>query len=139
MRTQFLAAPVSAQNGLTDAREAEVPLFAGDIAISPALEAVLAPAVLPRSWLNQQILLAIQEVRMLCKRHVQRLQCAAYSLADLRWPAQFRLRLPLQTRPPGATSRSMPVGGGEYLLTYLDADLLIGRAEQGVFIFSRDE
>ena len=57
---------------------------------------------------------------------------------DVLSAAQFRLRLPLQTRLPHASSRSMQVGAGEYLLTYLDDDMLIGRAEQGVFIFSRE-
>lgn len=34
----------------------------GNIKISPTLEALLAPALLPRGWLQQQLLLAIQTV-----------------------------------------------------------------------------
>ena len=34
----------------------------GEVHISDGLQAVLAPAMLPRSWVNQQLLLAIQEV-----------------------------------------------------------------------------
>ena len=44
---------------------------------------MLAPAILPRSWLNQQILLAIQEV---CRYYKSSSGCALMSLhhADLR-------------------------------------------------------
>lgn len=38
--------------------EAEV----SSVRISPALEALLAPAILPRGFWNQQLLLAIKEV-----------------------------------------------------------------------------
>jgi hypothetical protein len=33
------------------------------VRISPGLEALLAPALLPRGYINQQLLLAIREVR----------------------------------------------------------------------------
>ena len=39
----------------------------GDVRISPQLEAALAPAVLPRTWLTHRLLLAIKEVRYLEK------------------------------------------------------------------------
>ena len=35
----------------------------GDIRIAPQLEAALAPAALPRTWLTHRLLLAIKEVR----------------------------------------------------------------------------
>jgi hypothetical protein len=35
----------------------------GSVAISPELEALIAPAILPRGFWNQQLLLAIKEVR----------------------------------------------------------------------------
>ena len=78
----YLAASSMAQHGLADTHEAEAPHVTGDIAISPALEAVLAPAILPRTWLNQQILLAIQEVCVIWMRLVQALRCAVFWLTS---------------------------------------------------------
>ena len=37
----------------------------GNIRISPQIEALLAPAALPRGWLNHRLLLAIREVQSL--------------------------------------------------------------------------
>lgn len=36
----------------------------GEVKISPELESIIAPAMLPRSGFNHQILLALQEVRL---------------------------------------------------------------------------
>jgi hypothetical protein len=54
--------------------------------------------------------------------------------------AQFSLRVPLSTRLPGASSGSAAPVGINYLLTYLDEDMLIGRAQGsgGTFIFVRE-
>lgn len=35
----------------------------GDVRITPQLEAALAPAALPRTWLTHRLLLAVKEVR----------------------------------------------------------------------------
>lgn len=39
-----------------------------DVRITPLTEALIAPAILPRGWIQQQILLAIKEVR--CCQHI---------------------------------------------------------------------
>lgn len=89
----------------------------GELHISPALEAVLAPALLPRTWLNQQLLLALQQL-------------------NIRVP----LTTPSQMRRQGSNSSGSDQrrGFGEYLLSYIDDDMLIGRASQGCFIFQRE-
>lgn len=38
----------------------------GQVALSPAAEAALAPALLPRGYWNMRLLQAIQEVRAVC-------------------------------------------------------------------------
>lgn len=52
-------------------------------------------------------------------------------------PLQFKLRVPFRSAQQVAAGRA--VGAG-YLLTYLDEDMLIGRASgtAGTFIFTRD-
>eukprot|EP00775_Hariotina_reticulata_P013356 gene13356-13484_t len=81
----------------------------GQVRISPSLEALLAPALLPRGSLNQQLLLAIKE---------------------------FKLVFPFRSAQQVAQG---PGVGANYLLTYLDEDLLVGRASgtAGSFIFTR--
>lgn len=81
----------------------------GNLRISEELEALLAPALLPRSSINHQILLALRE---------------------------FSAKFPIPWR--GIAPRS---DGGSYLLTYLDDDMLIGRALNtgGTFVFDRYE
>jgi hypothetical protein len=49
--------------------------------------------------------------------------------------------VPLRTQPPFVSSSSSPTPVGfNYLLTYLDEDMLVGRAQGngGTFIFSRE-
>jgi hypothetical protein len=81
--------------------------------IGPLLEALLAPAALPRSWLNHRALLALRE-------------------AELFVPLRPRELL-------AAAPRAQRSFGSEYLLTYLDDDMLIGgqTGTGGTFIFSR--
>lgn len=94
----------------------------GQVHMSEGLQALLAPAMLPRSWINQRVLMAIQE---------------------------FRLRLPLNTRAAANVVEAVASGGaqprrsaagGFYLLSYLDEDMLVGRQQAGggTFIFMRD-
>lgn len=90
--------------------EAEV----GRFNVGPALQGLLAPAVLPRSPLAHQLLLALKE---------------------------FTLRFPLSQTLQAAqrAAEGRPVGAS-YLISYLDEDMFIGRASiaGGLFIFSRD-
>ncbi|KAF6249059.1 hypothetical protein COO60DRAFT_1706680 [Scenedesmus sp. NREL 46B-D3] len=81
----------------------------GKVRISPLLEALLAPALLPRGYLNQQLLLALRE-----------------------------LNLVFPFRSAQQVAQGLGVAA-PYLLTYLDEDMLIGRASgtAGTFIFRR--
>ncbi|KAF8058297.1 PAP10 [Scenedesmus sp. PABB004] len=73
----------------------------GRVRISPALEALLAPALLPRGWLQQQLLLALRE---------------------------FKVVFPFRNAQQVAEGRGV---AAPYLLTYLDDSMLIGRATAG--------
>ncbi|KAG6431496.1 hypothetical protein SASPL_109575 [Salvia splendens] len=77
-----------------------------NIKIGEELQALLAPAILPRSFLSLQILQFIRSFK-----------------------AQFPVR-------PSSQSRSV---GGLYYLSYLDRNMLLGRAVGGggVFVFTR--
>eukprot|EP00210_Caulerpa_lentillifera_P007037 g6731.t1 len=81
-----------------------------NLEISPFVESLIAPAIIPRTGLNHQMLLAIKE---------------------------FSLSFPLGQSSPLNSVQRQSAG---YLLTYLDEDLLIGRPldQGGVFIFNRD-
>lgn len=87
-----------------------------DVRITALTEALIAPAVLPRTSLQHMLLLAIK---------------------------QFSLRLPFRSAAQIAagvsSGNSGQDAGGGYQLTYLDDDMLIGRAVAlgGSFIFTR--
>ncbi|KAL8143799.1 hypothetical protein V2J09_016831 [Rumex salicifolius] len=78
-----------------------------DIKISEEVQSIIAPAVLPRSFLNLQILQFIRA---------------------------FKAQVPVTST--GTERRSI---GGLYYLSYLDNDMLLGRAVGGggVFVFTR--
>ncbi|CAH1416498.1 unnamed protein product [Lactuca virosa] len=78
-----------------------------NINISDELQALIAPALLPRSFLTLQILQAIRS---------------------------FKAQVPVSTTSPGRQSV-----GGLYYLSYLDRNMLVGRAVGGggVFVFTR--
>jgi hypothetical protein len=83
------------------------------IQITSQLETLLAPAALPRTWLNHQVLLALREAEIF---------------------------LPLRTRIAQTASANLERSfGSEYLFTYLDDDMLIGSqtGTGGAFIFER--
>jgi hypothetical protein len=82
-----------------------------DVKISGSLQNLLAPPLLPRGWWNLAVL--------------QALESAA-------------IRLPLVTRVPGVTNQSRNPIGFNYSITFVDDDLLIGRASNGTYIFKRD-
>ncbi|GAX72861.1 hypothetical protein CEUSTIGMA_g316.t1 [Chlamydomonas eustigma] len=89
----------------------------GSLRISEGLEALIAPAMLPRGSLQHRLLLGIKEFQ-------------------LRFP--FNSARQLVMRASGDVD---PIrGGGDYQLTYLDEDMLIGRATTlgGSFIFIRE-
>ena len=74
-------------------------------------ETLLAPAILPRSSLNHQILMAIKELEL-----------------------KFPLRGALTSMGGGDEGAAV----GSYHLTYCDEDVLVGRAAAGgVYIFTR--
>ncbi|KAI3796469.1 hypothetical protein L1987_39140 [Smallanthus sonchifolius] len=78
-----------------------------NIIISEELQALIAPALLPRSFFNLQILQAIRT---------------------------FKAQVPVNNTSPGRRSV-----GGLYYLSFLDRNMLVGRAVGGggVFVFSR--
>ncbi|KAF5761633.1 putative plastid-lipid-associated protein [Helianthus annuus] len=78
-----------------------------NIIISDELQALIAPALLPRSFFSLQILQAIRT---------------------------FKAQIPVNSTSPGRRSV-----GGLYYLSYLDKNMLVGRAVGGggVFVFSR--
>ncbi|GBF99049.1 hypothetical protein Rsub_11994 [Raphidocelis subcapitata] len=82
----------------------------GSVKPSPLLETLLAPALLPRGWWNQRALLGLRE---------------------------FRLNFPFRSAQQVAAGRAV---GASYLLSYLDSEVLIGRAQApaGSFIFVRE-
>ncbi|XP_024988153.1 probable plastid-lipid-associated protein 10, chloroplastic isoform X2 [Cynara cardunculus var. scolymus] len=78
-----------------------------NINISEELQALIAPALLPRSFLTLQVLQAIRT---------------------------FKAQVPVNNTSPGRRSV-----GGLYYLSYLDRNMLVGRAVGGggVFVFTR--
>ncbi|PRW33218.1 putative plastid-lipid-associated chloroplastic isoform X2 [Chlorella sorokiniana] len=84
-----------------------------EVRLSPGLQNLLASPILPRGWWNQQLLLALK---------------------------QLSVRVPLVSRLPGTASNQQRPRGINYMLTFLDEDMLIGRAQGngGSFIFTRD-
>lgn len=136
----------------------------GGVRISPLLETLLAPAVLPRGDLSMRLLMGLQEVRRLlcgctllcCNRSLRILPAQPAPGAAMLRPLtlltpnrsprhplyhrphplpQFDLRVPFRSAQQVAVGRT----AASYLLTYLDGDMLIGRASvpTGTFIFAR--
>jgi hypothetical protein len=89
----------------------------GEVKISKELESFLAPALLPRSWLTHRLLLAIKE-----------------------FSVNVPLRRGLPTGLQQNADRLVRNVGSEYLLTYLDDEILIGRqtGTGGTFIFEKE-
>lgn len=93
-----------------------------DVRISDTVETLVAPAILPRGSLNHQLLLAIKEL-------------------ELRFPLRGAIT---SIGGPGSSQSSGGGAGaavGSYLLSYMDEDMLIGRASAsgGTFIFQRSD
>jgi len=89
-----------------------------DVRISELTETLLAPAILPRSELNQRALLFLRD---------------------------FKVRFPLfgrAARAMGGSDENGVSGAavGRYEFSYCDEDVLIGKAtgSQGIFIFTKD-
>lgn len=79
-----------------------------DVQITPEFEALLAPAMLPRGQWTMEALRAIKD---------------------------FQITFPFRSAQQVAAGRQV---GAYYQLTYLDHDMLIGRAAQGSFLFTRE-
>ncbi|XP_040936966.1 probable plastid-lipid-associated protein 10, chloroplastic [Gossypium hirsutum] len=101
-----------------------------DINISELLQAVIAPALLPRSFLS------LQQLNSPIQGSPDVLQ---FSKLDqdhqiLQFLRTFRAQVPV--RNPGIGRRSV---GGLYYLSYLDQNMLLGRAVGGggVFVFTK--
>ena len=87
-----------------------------DLQITDRAEALLAPALLPRSWISHRALLALREAEVF-----------------------IPLRAGLPSVFNRASSNLERSFGSEYLLTFLDEDTLIGSqtGTGGTFIFER--
>lgn len=81
-----------------------------NVKLAPLAQALLAPALLPRGYAMMRALMAVQD---------------------------FKFRLPFQSLQQVAMGRNISAG---YQLTYLDQEMLIGRATQlgGTFVFIRE-
>lgn len=84
----------------------------GRLRITDGIETLLAPALLPRTWLQHRLLLAVQE---------------------------FTFKVPLSTPSNIQQGERARQAEGRYMLSYLDDDTLIGRAQAGggSFVFRR--
>lgn len=107
-----------------------------EVRISDLAEAVIAPALLPRTPLSHQILLAIKELELKFP-----LRGAVTAMGG---PGSDSSSKSNSSSNEGSTStvkqpRSGGAAVGAYLLSYLDETTLIGRASGsgGTFIFER--
>jgi hypothetical protein len=108
-----------------------------EVRISDLAEAVIAPALLPRTPLSHQILLAIKELELKFPLRG--------SVTAMGGPGSDSSSKSDSSSNEGSTSGSVkqPRSGGAavgaYLLSYLDETTLIGRASGsgGTFIFER--
>ncbi|KAK5783678.1 hypothetical protein PVK06_038191 [Gossypium arboreum] len=100
-----------------------------DINISEQLQAVIAPALLPRSFLSLQLNSPIQG-----SPDVLQFSKLDQDHQILQFLRTFRAQVPV--RNPGIGRRSV---GGLYYLSYLDQNMLLGRAVGGggVFVFTK--
>ncbi|KAF5834727.1 hypothetical protein DUNSADRAFT_8497 [Dunaliella salina] len=88
----------------------------GQLRIDPFLEALITPSLLPRTFIQLLILQALRQFEL-----------------------KFPFRSAAQVATGVASGNSRQVAGGQYHLTYLDEDMLIGRAIAlgGTFVFTR--
>jgi len=118
---------------------------------------VLAPALLPRSWLQHQALLSLQQVPpfqfckvLMCVNrppfmyhtyiYIWTFDPCCDHLASLivcTFPLQLHISVPLRTPGQRRNGQGNPLG--QYQLTFVSDDVLIGRASQGSFVFLREE
>lgn len=99
----------------------------GEVTPSPALDALLAPALLPRGFLSMR---ALQEATGLALRFPFRSAAQVAGRAAGAVPGAV-----------GAAARDIVGRGAPYLVTYLDEDVFVGvsTAPAGSFIFERVE
>mgnify|MGYP007125027599 CR=1 FL=1 len=111
-----------------------------EVRISDLAEAVIAPALLPRTPLSHQILLAIKELELKFP-----LRGAVTAMGGPGGDSSSKSNSKGDSSNEGSTSspvkqpRSGGAAVGAYLLSYLDDTTLIGRASGsgGTFIFER--
>eukprot|EP00891_Asterochloris_glomerata_P000372 jgi/Astpho2/372/Aster-02246 len=111
---------VEARYSIESPRRIALRFQAGGISnvnISSFTETLIAPALVGRNFISHQLLLALQEF------------VGDFILCHL----QLNIRIPL----PTASNLRQGTAVGQFLLSYLDDDMLIGRAENGTFIFER--
>jgi hypothetical protein len=126
----------------------------GGLRISDGLEALLAPAMLPRTSLQHQLMLAIKDFKLrfpfasvgqvggqLLHPTTHIVWEHAFIQPNNRAHARTHTHVRLQVASGMGGDNSPIAGGGNYQLTYLDDNTLIGRATAlgGSFIFSRAE
>jgi len=101
-------------------REAEL----GSLHLSPLAQGLLAPALLPRGTAQMKLLQGLRGARL---------------TVPLRTPSSLVGGLARRRDTDDASGRPVRTAGGEYLITYLDGDMLIGRSvgSRGSFIFER--
>ena len=116
--------PQSARSILLWFEEAKV----DEIKISEGLESIIAPALLPRGPIQQALLMFLKELKIVIPFSSARQ--TAVSLQSLLFPS-----------PGTGERRNTASSGGAYQLTYVDEQMLIGRASTlgGSFIFVRSD
>lgn len=112
----------------------------GEARISPAAEALLAPALLPRGTLQKNLLMFLRSAEVGVPLSAQGFSDNATSsrLTALLKP----LLKPAREFVDRVIGTARDAAGGEYFLSFLDEENLIGRQTAGgggVFIFVRDD
>jgi len=104
----------------------------GDVRISEALEAVLAPALLPRGQAQMELLQALRSAELKVPLGRRSSASAGGAGTGGERPTTFDSPLP---------SNRDERGGASYQITYLDEDVFVGRAvgTAGSFIFLKEE
>uniref|UniRef100_A0A7S0S736 Plastid lipid-associated protein/fibrillin conserved domain-containing protein n=1 Tax=Mantoniella antarctica TaxID=81844 RepID=A0A7S0S736_9CHLO len=115
-----------------------------EVRISDTVEALVAPALLPRGSLNHQVLLAIRELelRFPLRGAVTSMGGGGGGGGDVGGSSMGKQSGGVADGAAGdggsSSSKRGGVAVGSYLLSYLDEDMLVGRAGAGgTFIFKR--
>lgn len=113
----------------------------GEARPSRAAETLLAPVLLPRGTLQKNLLMLLRSAEVgvpLSARGAAGSSGLGVAASGLLGP----LTKPARELVDGAVGRARDAAGGEYLISFLDGENLIGRQTAGgggVFIFARDD